>query len=97
VYRNTNIIDTCIVFRSWHISSTSAFVFSFFVIVALGVFYEYLRLFCRRFDQSLAESFRAKGKAAIRLPSSRNSPERGDGTAAIGAATLRHMNADPRG
>ncbi|KAF9446221.1 Ctr-domain-containing protein [Macrolepiota fuliginosa MF-IS2] len=75
---NANIIDTCIVFRSWHITSTTAFIVSFFIIVGLGVFYEYLRLFARRFDQQLALSLSAKGKNRIRLSSTSTSPERGD-------------------
>lgn len=75
---NTNIIDTCIVFRSWHITSNAAFFFSFFLVVALGVSYEYLRIFCHRFDQNLVVSLTEKTKAPIRLPSTRSSPERDD-------------------
>ncbi|KXN90785.1 Copper transport protein ctr6 [Leucoagaricus sp. SymC.cos] len=94
---NTNVIDTCIVFRSWHITSTTAFVFSFFVVVALGVLYEYLRNFCRRFDQNLAESLRGKGKARIRLPSTNTSPERNDGNAEPGLANGRRSKLSPPG
>ena len=39
LHRNTQIQDTCIVFRSWHISSNPAFVFSCLAILALGVFF----------------------------------------------------------
>ncbi|KAI0709546.1 Ctr copper transporter [Cerioporus squamosus] len=70
---NTQIEDTCIVFRSWHISSTAAFVFSCFVVVGLGVLYEYLRVAQR--------GAQGKGKAAVGRSSSggsvsgRDSPE----------------------
>lgn len=94
---NTNVIDTCIVFRSWHITSTAAFAFSFLAIVGLGVFYEYLRIFSRRFDQNLAQSLRAKGKAPIRLPSTRSSPERDNGNAGLGLTTGRLSKASPPG
>jgi len=55
---NTDIIDTCIVFPQWHISSNFDFILSFFAIVALGVFYEYLREFQRRADVKIARSLR---------------------------------------
>lgn len=75
-HRNTNIIDTCIVFRSWHISSVSSFVISFFAIVALGVFYEYLRAFQTTIDRRIAASLAgvaAKGKGReLGRPASRN-------------------------
>lgn len=58
---NTQIEDTCIVFRSWHISSTFSFVASFFVIVAIGVFYEWLRSFQKAFDKQLLHR-ESKGK-----------------------------------
>ncbi|TFY62557.1 hypothetical protein EVJ58_g3792 [Rhodofomes roseus] len=44
---NTQIEDTCVVFDWWHIRSTAGFVASFFVIVALGVLYEWLRVAAR--------------------------------------------------
>ncbi|KAL5528288.1 CTR2 [Sanghuangporus sanghuang] len=53
---NTQIIDTCIVFPQWHIRSHASFVLSFFAIVALGIFYEWLRFFARRVDRSVARS-----------------------------------------
>ncbi|KAF8325246.1 uncharacterized protein EI90DRAFT_3238319 [Cantharellus anzutake] len=39
----TNIVDTCVVFRSWHIRTQFGFFLSFVVIVLLGVLYERLR------------------------------------------------------
>jgi len=75
---NTQIIDTCVVFPSWHIRSTSSFFFSCLVIVALGVFYEYLREFQKKYDHHLALSLNAKGKAKLRISSGRNTPEQLD-------------------
>ncbi|KAG6827682.1 hypothetical protein H0H92_010751 [Tricholoma furcatifolium] len=71
---NTQIIDTCIVFRSWHISSTTDFVFSFLAIVGLGVLYEYLRVFQKNYDLRLAHSL-DKGKGRATPNSGRSSPE----------------------
>lgn len=73
---NTQIADTCIVFRSWHISTTSAFVLSCAAVVALGVLYEYLRVAQRTADRRIAAtlSAQAKGKAAVSA-SARASPE----------------------
>ncbi|TFK85538.1 Ctr copper transporter [Polyporus arcularius HHB13444] len=78
---NTQIEDTCIVFRSWHISSTTAFVFSCLVVVGLGVLYEYLRVAQREVDRRIAArlSAQGKGKAAAGRAggsvSGRDSPE----------------------
>ncbi|KAI0675408.1 Ctr copper transporter [Trametes maxima] len=59
---NTQIADTCIVFRSWHISSTAAFVFSCAVVVGLGVLYEWLRAAQRTLDRRIAATLSAQGK-----------------------------------
>ncbi|KAF9479027.1 Ctr copper transporter [Pholiota conissans] len=67
---NTQIIDTCIVFRSWHIGSNSAFFWSCLAIMALGVVYEYLRVFQRKLDVHIALSL-AKGKGRSSRSSSR--------------------------
>ncbi|KAJ3505369.1 hypothetical protein NLJ89_g7458 [Agrocybe chaxingu] len=73
---NTDIIDTCIVFRSWHIHSNAQFVGSFLAIVALGVLYEYLRVFQRKLDYHIAVSVqKGKGRDSSRDRSGRNSPE----------------------
>jgi len=74
---NTDIIDTCIVFPQWHIRSRGSFILSFFAIVALGVFYEWLREFQRAVDRRIARSLaqNTKGKGRIgRGVSSRDSP-----------------------
>lgn len=60
--RNTQIENTCIVFRSWHISSNTAFVFSCFAIVVLGVLYEWLRQAQGQFDVKIAATLSAQGK-----------------------------------
>lgn len=52
--RNTQIVDTCIVFKQWHISSRFAFVLSFTAIIFLSLGYEYLRAYQRIVDQRIA-------------------------------------------
>ncbi|KAI0084874.1 Ctr copper transporter [Irpex rosettiformis] len=71
---NTQIQDTCIVFRSWHISSTQSFIFSCLVIVALGVLYEWLREAQKIADRKIAATLSAQGKGKARV-SGRTSPE----------------------
>ncbi|KAJ6625862.1 copper transporter [Mycena sp. CBHHK59/15] len=63
---NTQIENTCIVFRSWHVSSKASLVGSCIAIMALGVFYEYLRAFQKSLDTRIALSLCAKGKARSR-------------------------------
>ncbi|KAJ7513054.1 Ctr copper transporter [Mycena galericulata] len=67
---NTQILDTCIVFRSWHISSPAAFILSCVVIAALAVFYEALRAFQKKLDARIALELANIAPAAgpIRLP-----------------------------
>ncbi|THH08086.1 hypothetical protein EW145_g2942 [Phellinidium pouzarii] len=74
---NTQIIDTCVVFPQWHIRSNLSFALSFLAIVALGVFYEWLRAFARRVDRSVARtiangSAKGKGRGSV-SPSGRRS------------------------
>jgi len=71
---NTDIIDTCIVFRSWHVSSISFFIGSCISIVLLCIFYEYLRVLQQKVDYHFALSLRAKQKGKPRA-SGRSSPE----------------------
>ena len=73
--RNTDIIDTCIIFRSWHVSSISFFIGSCISIVLLCIFYEYLRVFQRKMDHHIALSLQAKGKGKPQVSSGRNSPD----------------------
>ncbi|KAG8744485.1 hypothetical protein FRC10_010050 [Ceratobasidium sp. 414] len=71
---NTQIIDTCVVFKSWHISSNGAFFMSFVTIVALGVLYEWLRRAQTNLDVRVARSI-SKGKAsALESPDSEEAP-----------------------
>ncbi|KAF9815594.1 hypothetical protein IEO21_04515 [Rhodonia placenta] len=73
---NTQIEDTCVVFRSWHVSSKTTFVVSFFAIVALGVLYEWLRVAQRDVDRFIARRLIAEGKGKARLVrSGRNTPD----------------------
>ncbi|KAG7446643.1 Ctr-domain-containing protein [Guyanagaster necrorhizus] len=66
---NTQIEHTCIVFRSWHITTTTQFVLSCLAIVALGLFYEYLRAFQKTVDARIAASL-SKDKRSRRSRSS---------------------------
>ncbi|KAJ7268687.1 Ctr copper transporter [Mycena haematopus] len=76
---NTQIIDTCIVFRSWHVTSNAFFFGSCIAIVCLGVFYEYLRAFSKSVDRRIAISLVASGKgkkrSASETRSGRSSPD----------------------
>jgi len=74
---NTQIVDTCIVFRSWHVSSTASLIGSCIAIMALGVFYEYLRAFQKSLDTRIALALVASGKGKTRATSrsGRSSPD----------------------
>ncbi|KAJ7772661.1 Ctr copper transporter family-domain-containing protein [Mycena maculata] len=78
---NTQIIDTCIVFRSWHVGSKAAFFGSCIAIVALGVLYEYLRAFSKSLDTRIALALVASGKGkrtTSGVRSGRSSPSEED-------------------
>ncbi|KAJ7635251.1 Ctr copper transporter [Roridomyces roridus] len=51
---NTQIIDTCVIFRSWHIRSRTAFLPFCATMMGLAVLYEVLRAFQKRFDARIA-------------------------------------------
>ena len=87
---NTQIIDTCVVFPSWHIRSSAQFVFSFAAIVCLSVLYEYLRLFQRDVDARIRERVN-KGKRAASPPvSGRSTPsEHGEDTGLLNGRKAR--------
>lgn len=63
---NTQIIDTCIVFDWWHIRSNAGFALSFFIIVLLGIAYEYLRELQRAVDRRIALAMKVSRGAAGR-------------------------------
>ncbi|KAG2132630.1 copper transporter [Suillus cothurnatus] len=71
---NTQIINTCIVFKEWHIRSNFQFFLSFLAIVALGMLYEYLRVFSKDFDKRVA--VKSSGRRTPLTASGRSSPER---------------------
>ncbi|KAG1900590.1 copper transporter [Suillus fuscotomentosus] len=76
---NTQIIDTCVVFSQWHIRSNLQFFFSFLAIVALGMLYEYLRVFSRDFDKRIAVKVRIQNARRTPLTASgRSSSKRHD-------------------
>jgi copper transporter 1 len=75
VHRNTQIEDTCIVFRRWHISSRFVFALSFLAIIGISLGYEYVRAYQRSVDRRIALALcrdKARGKSAV---SGRASPE----------------------
>ncbi|KAG2107530.1 hypothetical protein DEU56DRAFT_762612 [Suillus clintonianus] len=65
-----------IVLSQWHIRSHLQFVFSFLAIVALGMLYEYLRVYSRDFDTCIAEKLRG-GRRMPLTASWRSLPEPG--------------------
>ncbi|KZT29137.1 Ctr copper transporter [Neolentinus lepideus HHB14362 ss-1] len=71
---NTQIENTCVVFRQWHIYTKGQFVLSFVAIVALGVLYEWLREFQKTLDRRIALSLAQQGKGKARV-SGRSTPE----------------------
>ncbi|KIK02672.1 hypothetical protein K443DRAFT_677401 [Laccaria amethystina LaAM-08-1] len=71
---NTDIINTCVVFRSWHIHTHTQFVLSLLAIILLGVFYEYLRVVQRGLDRRIALGLSAAKAGKIRVQSRGSSP-----------------------
>lgn len=72
---NTDPTNLCLVFKSWRITSPTSLSISLLTIVALGVFYEWLRLQLRHLDRRLVpRSNRAPGKSTIRRSGRRISP-----------------------
>jgi len=71
---NTQIEDTCIVFKQWHISSRFFFALSFLAIILISLGYEYLREYQRMVDRriALALSRKTRGKGSV---SGRSTPE----------------------
>ena len=72
-HRNTQIIDTCVVFKQWHIHNYTQFILSLIAITALGVGYEWLRLYSKTLDVRIAYSL-AKGKNKSATVLTRRSP-----------------------
>ena len=73
--RNTQIEDTCIVFKQWHISSRFVFALSFLAIILISLGYEYLREYQRMVDRRIALALsrsKARGKGSV---SGRSTPE----------------------
>ncbi|KAH9892675.1 Ctr copper transporter family-domain-containing protein [Cubamyces lactineus] len=84
---NTQIEDTCIVFRSWHISSKAAFVLSCAAVVGLGVLYEWLRAAQRTLDRRIAATLRAQGKGKAAAGGLGSGAGRGAGVEVSGRST----------
>ncbi|KAI0266656.1 copper transporter [Gloeopeniophorella convolvens] len=72
---NTQIEDTCIVFKQWHISSRFVFALSFLAIILISLGYEYLRAYQRAVDRRIALALsRGKGRDKSSV-SGRSTPE----------------------
>lgn len=82
---NTQIINTCVVFPSWHIHTHTQFVFSLAVVLLLGVLYEYLRFFQQSVNRRIATKL-GKGKrvASPVSDSGRSTPDRGAASEVVG-------------
>lgn len=63
--------NLCIVFRQWHIRSTSSLVFSLVAVILLAVGYEALRSLSRRYEEALDKRVRATPSEPLSLPSHR--------------------------
>lgn len=59
--------NLCIVFRQWHVRSTASLIFSLLAVVLIGIGYEAIRAFSRRYE--LATSKRVES-----LPSKHQNP-----------------------
>ena len=74
------MLDTCIVFPQWHVTSNASFILSFLVIVGLGVAYELLRDFQRRVDLNVARSLRkGQNEGVVSVGSASRAPNEEDG------------------
>ncbi|ODN75948.1 hypothetical protein L202_05929 [Cryptococcus amylolentus CBS 6039] len=51
---NNQVADTCVVFRSWHISGTWTMVLSCLIIIAISLFYSYLLHYIKQYDRQVA-------------------------------------------
>jgi hypothetical protein len=72
--RNTQIEDTCIVFKQWHISSRFVFALSFLAIILISLGYEYLREYQRNLDRRIALAL-SRSKVRSKAVSGRSTPE----------------------
>ncbi|GBE80595.1 Copper transport protein [Sparassis crispa] len=69
---NYQIVDTCVVFREWHVSSNTTFALSFLAVVALGALYEWLRSAQRALDCRIAAALVAQGKGKAPVENGRD-------------------------
>ena len=63
-HRNTDILNTCIVFRGWRITSLTGFALSCAAVAALSILYELLRVSQRALDERIARAL-ALSAAAV--------------------------------
>ena len=87
---NTQVADTCVVFRAWHVSGPATLALSCAAVVALGVLYEYLRGAGARLDRRVAATLKAR-QAAVSAAAA------GDGGDAEETGLLTGLSAKVRG
>ncbi|KAK8845426.1 hypothetical protein IAR55_006139 [Kwoniella newhampshirensis] len=51
---NNQVADTCVVFRSWHISGPTTMVLSCLIVVLISLFYSYLLHSIKQYDRQIA-------------------------------------------
>jgi copper transporter 1 len=63
--------NLCIVFRQWHVRSTASLIFSLLAVVLIGIGYEAIRAFSRRYELATSkrvESLPSKHQTPLPLP-----------------------------
>ncbi|KAL7418895.1 copper transpport protein [Cryptotrichosporon argae] len=66
---NSQVADTCVVFRSWHIHGWMTLLVSCLAIIALSISYAFLLSFIRHYDRTLAYGVYADSRGAGRRES----------------------------
>ncbi|WWD22372.1 hypothetical protein CI109_106863 [Kwoniella shandongensis] len=51
---NNQIADTCVVFRSWHISGPTTMILSCLIVILISLFYSYLLHYTKQYDRQIA-------------------------------------------
>lgn len=71
-HRNTDILNTCIVFRGWHITSPAGFALSCAAVAALSILYELLRVVQRALDERIARVLSAAAAGDVKVTDGSN-------------------------
>ncbi|WVQ80452.1 hypothetical protein IAT38_002557 [Cryptococcus sp. DSM 104549] len=76
---NNQVADTCVVFRSWHISGTWTMILSCLTIIGISLFYSYLLHYIKNLDRQIAVTLYSGAQ-----PHRRERGERGEGSSGTG-------------